>query len=257
VKHEFVLDTRLVVRMRKITGLWLLACAVMSIFLPGSALAASNAPVINEVQCHGNDWIELKNPSTNPIDLSGWALTDKKLKNAFGTHLFVFPAGVSISAGEYLVIEQKGVGEKRLTFGIPCSGGQSVSLLRPAIPGPFELVSRITIPQMPKHTTYGRVPDGKGAFRFTTSSKGKLNFFAKPKYLGPKNFTCRLNSICRFSLRGSTGATFGLTKGVPAVLVSATGSVRFGSHNRGNYLIPVKLTNTFGQVNVLVKVLVK
>jgi len=240
--------------MRKILGLSMLISVAVSICVPKVAAAETAVPIINEVQCHGNDWIELKNPSLNRFELSGWGLTDKKLGNASGAHLYVFPNGTYIEPKGNLIIEQKGVGEQKLPFGFPCAGGQSVSLLRPVVPGPFELVSRIPIPKIPKHTTYGRIPDVTGSFQFTTSTKGKKNISALPKYLGNKNLKCQIKKECKFSLSGMNVSKFKLGKKSTSVVLATSGLLKFNPHSRGSFLIPIKLINLIGQTDVLIKV---
>ena len=46
------------------------------------------------------DWIELKNRTTQTIDLGGWSLTD----NPNNLVKWSFPTGVSIAAGDYLIV---------------------------------------------------------------------------------------------------------------------------------------------------------
>lgn len=60
---------------------------------------------INEIQPTAdtpNGWLELSNPTTEPVDLTGWSLVDN---NFFGPP-YVFPAGSSIAPGGLLVIEE-------------------------------------------------------------------------------------------------------------------------------------------------------
>jgi hypothetical protein len=70
-------------------------------------LADTIGVVINEINYNSNaafnpgDWIELYNGSTKPADLSGWHYTDSD-----PTHLYTFPAGTVLGAGEYLVVAE-------------------------------------------------------------------------------------------------------------------------------------------------------
>ncbi|MCA9784820.1 MAG: lamin tail domain-containing protein, partial [Candidatus Cloacimonetes bacterium] len=62
--------------------------------------------VVNEIQytdaCYGGlDWVELVNTTGAAVDLSFWFLRDNQ-----DDHVFQFPAGTSIAAGEYLVVAQ-------------------------------------------------------------------------------------------------------------------------------------------------------
>ncbi len=60
---------------------------------------------INEVESNGddNDWVELVNTSSAPIDLSGWHFLDSD-----STHTaYTLPAGSTIAAGGYLVVDEE------------------------------------------------------------------------------------------------------------------------------------------------------
>ena len=75
-------------------------------------LLAANDPFINEFLANNNtttflddngvrtDWIEIKNPGSSAVDLTGWHLTDSKSAASKWT----FPAGTTIAAGDYLVV---------------------------------------------------------------------------------------------------------------------------------------------------------
>ena len=75
-------------------------------------LLAANDPFINEFLANNNtttflddnnvrtDWIEIKNPGSSAVDLTGWHLTDSKSVASKWT----FPAGTTIAAGGYLVV---------------------------------------------------------------------------------------------------------------------------------------------------------
>ena len=77
-------------------------------------LTVANAPAvrINEVSPNGETqtgWVEFFNPTSSPVDLSGWKLIDS---NFFAPE-YVFPAGSVVPAGGFLVTE-----EGALPFGI-------------------------------------------------------------------------------------------------------------------------------------------
>ncbi|HRH65390.1 MAG TPA: lamin tail domain-containing protein, partial [Bacteroidia bacterium] len=48
---------------------------------------------------NSGDWIELKNFGSQPVDMSGWKLSD-----GADNHMFVFPTGTVLAAGAYLVV---------------------------------------------------------------------------------------------------------------------------------------------------------
>jgi hypothetical protein len=78
---------------------------------PGAADPASPAPgsvVINEVLAHTTGplgrWIELRNVSANPVDLSGWHLSDDE----FVLAKYQFPSGMTLAAGASFVVFEYG-----------------------------------------------------------------------------------------------------------------------------------------------------
>ena len=93
-----------------------------------SAQAASTTIVINEIDCRGNDWIEIGNRTTKSINISGWFLSDKALDSTAPGHVYTFPAGTRIPAKGRLVVQQSGTGNKRLGFGIDCLKGGTIKI---------------------------------------------------------------------------------------------------------------------------------
>jgi autotransporter-associated beta strand protein len=65
---------------------------------------ASNGNVIADEDGDFEDWIELYNYGTEPVDLSGWGLSDS-YNNPFK---WTFPEGTVIGAGEYLLVWASG-----------------------------------------------------------------------------------------------------------------------------------------------------
>jgi len=78
----------------------------------GVAQPVSPGLHINEVESNGGtpgDWFELFNSGASTVDVSGWKMKDNDDTHAF----YVFPAGTSIPAGGYLVVE-----EAQFVFGL-------------------------------------------------------------------------------------------------------------------------------------------
>ncbi|MGE3472575.1 MAG: lamin tail domain-containing protein [Vicinamibacterales bacterium] len=133
---------------------------------PGTANACF-APVttlhINEMESSNGvpgDWIELVNTGTAAVDLSGWRLLDND-----DTHLpYVFPDGTSIAPGSFLVVD-----EAAFDWGL--GAAETVRLFDP-VGGLYESYAwTVHAP-----TTYGRCPDGTGAFQTTTTvTRGTAN----------------------------------------------------------------------------------
>jgi hypothetical protein len=129
----------------------------------GTGNDCSVAVKLNEIESSGGvpgDWVELYNAGTNPADVSGWRFLDND-----DTHVaYVIPAGTSIAPGAFLVLEEADFG-----FGL---GGAETARLYDAAGTLVE--SYAWTAHAP--TSYGRCPDGSGAFKATTNvSKGATN----------------------------------------------------------------------------------
>ena len=141
----------------------LLSCLpALCLLLYVPAVAAQNAvfydgfePVplkINEIEADdelgGLDWVEFRNPTTSPVDLTGWYFTDND-----PTHVETFAPGTVVPAGGFLVIEPA-------SFGLG-SFGDDVALFTPR----QQLADFYSWnAPAPAASTYGRCPDGTGAF---------------------------------------------------------------------------------------------
>lgn len=137
--------------------------ATSTIVTKGTANDCAPRIVINEIESSGGvpgDWVELFNPAATPVDLSGHVVRDDD-----DTRGYVLPAGTTIAAGGFLVIE-----ESQLGFGL--GGADAARLFRP---DGSTLVDSYTWTAHAA-TTYGRCPDGVGAFVTTAApTKGAAN----------------------------------------------------------------------------------
>ncbi|MET0448287.1 MAG: lamin tail domain-containing protein, partial [Aeromicrobium sp.] len=113
---------------------------------------------INEIESDPNDKVELVNTGTASVDLSGYVLKDE------GNDPFTVPAGTTIGAGAFLVIDPSAV----FKFG----KGDSARLFAP---GGETVLDSTTWPVDTHATTWGRCADGTGAFRMTTPTLGTAN----------------------------------------------------------------------------------
>jgi hypothetical protein len=120
--------------------------------------------LINEVESQpesGEDWIELVNVGTTPVDASGLVIRDGE-----DDHAYTIPSGTTIDAGAYFVVDALG-------FGL---GGADAARLFD-VDG-TTLLDSYTWTSHAAHT-YGRCPDPKGAFEATTgATKGAQNLCA-------------------------------------------------------------------------------
>ena len=143
----------------------LAAAAVASV--AGWSVAPASAAVtdvkINEVESNGGtpgDWIELYNAGSASVDISGFKVLDND-----NTHTpLSLPSGTTLAPGAFYVAEEAALG-----FGL--GSADSARLFAP------DGTTLLDTYSWTAHaaSTYGRCPDGTGAFGATTSTKGAAN----------------------------------------------------------------------------------
>ncbi|CAG7845157.1 hypothetical protein USB125703_01414 [Pseudoclavibacter triregionum] len=144
-------------RRTPILALGALAAAAAFPLIPAApALAASTDIVFNEVESNGDpvgDWAEVTNTGAAPVDLSGWTFKDND-----DTHAYVIPAGTVVAPGAFLTLSEA-------QFGFGLGGNDAVRLFDAsgALVADYAWTTHAT-------TTYGRCPDGAGAWTTTLSS---------------------------------------------------------------------------------------
>lgn len=138
--------------------------------LAPTASTAVDAPTvrINEVESNGDvvgDWIEIVNTGSSTVDVSGWTVLDND-----GTHTpLAFVSGSTLAPGGYLSIYTEPAGGGGFGLG----GADSARLFSDA--AGTTLVDSYNWTTHAS-TTYGRCPDGTGAFATTTTStRGAAN----------------------------------------------------------------------------------
>lgn len=126
------------------------------------------AVVVNEVAPTGDpaDWIEIANLTAEPIDLSGWVLTDSD-----PTHVFFFAEGASLAAGGRHVVFRDPDGGG-FAFGL---GASDAVALADADGTPVDRVEWED-GDVPAGTSWGRIPDLTGDFQaLVTPTPGAEN----------------------------------------------------------------------------------
>ena len=140
------------------------------------------AVVINEICAHNlsglqdgdgvcKDWIELYNPGGEPVDLSGWSLSDDKDDPGH----WVFPAGTVLQ--DYLVLfadgsdRQDAAGWHHTSFALR-TRGETLYLYDAA----GALVDKLKYPEQDFDITYGRAfGSGEDTGTFATATPGAAN----------------------------------------------------------------------------------
>ncbi|MBR6581432.1 MAG: CotH kinase family protein [Ruminococcus sp.] len=146
-----------------------------------TASAAGEGIKINEI-CAKNsthtapdgncyDWIELYNPNSSAVDLSGCGLSDKDSE----PFKFTFPSGTSIGAGQRIVVYCDSVmpeinGAYTASFGLSTSG-ETVILTSPD----NALLDSVDFPALASDQSYGRIPDGSDNFALMNMSPNNAN----------------------------------------------------------------------------------
>lgn len=142
-------------------------------FKTDPAWAGNNAVVINEILASNEnaetdeageheDWIELYNLTNQPLDLSGYYLSD----NPTNLAKWPIPAGTVIPANGYLIVwadEDQDQGPLHANFKLAV-GGETLMLLDTA----QNLVDTLTFPPLEVDMGYARVPNGTGPFVMQT-----------------------------------------------------------------------------------------
>jgi uncharacterized protein (TIGR03437 family) len=128
----------------------------------GAANDCGNPVRINEVESDGGtpgDWVELFNPSSASVDVSGFLIRDND-----DTHTYTIPAGTAIPAAGYLVIE-----EATLGFSLDAADSARFFASTGALVDSYTWTAHAA-------ASFGRCPNGTGAFAATTAStKGASN----------------------------------------------------------------------------------
>ncbi|MBI3134681.1 MAG: CotH kinase family protein [Bacteroidetes bacterium] len=117
-----------------------------------------------------NDWVELYNNSSSPIDLGGYYLSDDLLNPAKWT----FPAGSVIEAGDFLIVWTDA--DSTQIFGLHtnfklAASGEAVILSDTAL----QSIDQILFSDLGADITFGRYPNGTGPFMELYPSYNALN----------------------------------------------------------------------------------
>jgi len=149
--------------------------------LAASSYAATDHPLINEIMQSNvqsflvehdfpDSWVELYNPTTKAIDISGWTIGIKKTAEKG----YKIPATTEIPANGYLIIYcDKEANGLHTSFRLESTSEGSVYLFNSA----GNVVDKIDHDKMPApDIAYGRKNDGSDTWSFfVTASPGKSN----------------------------------------------------------------------------------
>jgi hypothetical protein len=129
--------------------------------------ASSGSVIINEVSCHGRDWVEIVNITESDVSIGSWYVSDSTMKE---DHLYQLPATAVMQSGERLVIKQEKDTEEGFSFGFRC-GDETAYLLDDEL----ALVDQVEIGNVTYGNTWGLLPDITGIWCETSPTDGEVN----------------------------------------------------------------------------------
>ncbi len=127
---------------------------------------------LNEVYSRGDaanpDWIEIYNPNSKPIDISGYRIYDSGGQTGSKPKMEI-PAGTTLPGMGFYVITTDT--QDDAGFGLS-SGGETVWFENAA----GAVIDSVVFPALGVDTSYARIPDGAGAWvKATLPTKGATN----------------------------------------------------------------------------------
>lgn len=152
------------------------AAVILGVAVATPAAADASVIRINEVESSGGtpgDWAELVNTGALAVDLSGWVLKDSD-----DSHIYTIAAGTSLAAGGFLALDVES------SYGL---GSADSARLYTADGTPVDSYSWTSHAAI----TYGRCPDGTGAFGGTSApTKAAANSCG-----GPVSSPVKINEV--------------------------------------------------------------
>ncbi len=150
-------------------------------------MAENGGSVVDPVYGDGGDWFELHNPTTQPVSLAGWKLSDTPGTPA----LFTVPSGWTIPAGGYLLVWADNLPARNPATPAASSAlhvsfklnnaGESILLTAPD----NREVDRVDFGEQKNDRAEGRYPDGgTGISGLTVPTPGTANVLASFTSLG-------------------------------------------------------------------------
>ncbi|MCA9541343.1 MAG: CotH kinase family protein, partial [Myxococcales bacterium] len=121
--------------------------------------------VLNEIDCTGEDWVEVTNLTDEGIDIADWVV----VLSAAEDRRWTVPLGYFLVPGGHIAWPGPREARDGVTFRIDC-GVDEVVLLRPD----GSEADRIRPPQTERNDTFGRLPDG-GEWQATAYTRGAAN----------------------------------------------------------------------------------
>ncbi len=123
--------------------------------------------LLNEIDCHNRDWVEIVNTGDIATDIGGWIIGDDPVD---ADHQYPLPAGTVVGPGAFVVIKQQKDTEPGFSFGLKCTE-DFVYLMT----GAKKVMDVVRIGDAPDGSTWGRLPNGTGTWQETYPTQGGPN----------------------------------------------------------------------------------
>lgn len=151
---------------------------------------ASAQLVINEISAAGDEWVELFNAGSAPVDLGGVQIADTDTDGGPRTSRAMrFPAGTMLSPGQYVLVlanqSDAGAGPQtrcldggpttcfHASWSLSASRGETVYVLSST--GAETLRELYPMNATAAGQTWGRLPNGTGSFAVNRPTPGAIN----------------------------------------------------------------------------------
>ena len=123
------------------------------------------------------DWLELYNPTANPIDIGGLYLTDSMADPVLHRIPIHAPDSTTIAPGGYMILfidgdQNQGVRHVNFRLG---GNGETFALYQP---DGLTLITKIRFPYQSSDASYGRFPNGTGPWIHTRYTPGLANQYS-------------------------------------------------------------------------------
>jgi hypothetical protein len=233
---------------------FLVAFALLISFLGApTASAAQDNLVINEMQCDGNDWIEIYNPTSNSVDLTGWKLSDRDMTTAVtAKHIYSFQKGTSIAPKAFKTVKQT-ASPGGLPFGIGCTRQETI-YLGYKIGYTWVTVDEIDPPAFLVGATYGRSVDGAGVWAPSAPTENRANDSYLPKLVGTGAISCKAMKKCTKTLSATRNAAFSLTSVKTGVTLSPQGTLTISARKVQTFTLAIDMTNEYGSTKKTISI---
>ena len=154
-------------------------------------IMALNTSTIQDNTGQFNDWIEIYNAGTSPVDLSNYYITDL-ITNPIKFRFTPLAGQVIVPASGHLIIWASGntnAGLNHINFSLSSTNGEAVYLVAP---DGNTIISSLVFPLQRENVSFGRESDGSNTIKyFSPSSPNASNnsVNAYSGFLSPPNFS--------------------------------------------------------------------